>query len=99
MGRGKSNTAYHFKIVKFDDNNNIVAEIYFKTAGEIALELKVSRNTIYLHLKTPDRPHGKLKNIVIKKINEPFILTTVNPRIAEIQQNISIDNLEQITEN
>jgi len=97
--RGPSNNAYHFKLHKYDIDNNLINIKYYKTAKEICNEYICCRNTIYEYLKHPEKPHYKLGNIKLERIHEPMHILVKNPRIVEIQQNISIDNLEQITEN
>ena len=93
MAKGPLVNNYHYKIIIYDKNNNIVKINYYKTAQEICNLYNCSRTIIYNKIKNPTIKSRKLIDMIIEKIAEPINITIPNPRINENIEQINTDKL------
>lgn len=76
MGRtkdSKNKKFYHYKVIKYDDNQEILDENFYLNLDNAVNDLNCSRRLATYHLKKANiEKKGKLKNIKIQRIKEPI---------------------------
>jgi hypothetical protein len=100
MVKGQNHSIYHFKIYKYDNNNNIINIKYFISAKQICETYNCSRYSIYNKINNPNTKSRTFINMTIEKIKEPMHILIENPRITELSTNNPETNIpENISKN
>ena len=91
MARGALINNYHFKVIKYDIDNNIIEIKFYRTHKEICIDFNCSKNTIYQRINHPSKNSRIFKNIHIEQIRIPIRIMIDNPEaIDKLEHNLIV---------